>query len=78
MVDVYKPPFATLGDLSDTATDGTAKTAIDAAIDSIIALFVPAQGATAAHPDFDKLPASTANAIKLELDALKAAITAAA
>ena len=79
MTNTYKHPFATLGTLTSTAYDASAKTAINAAINSIIALFqpqTPSDTTSRAHPDFAQLPAATAASIVAELAALRDAITA--
>ena len=78
MADVYKPPFA---DISAFVADANAinaatKTALNLALTNIFSLFAPAEGVASAHPDFDHISGAEAAAIKGEIVALQAAITA--
>lgn len=78
MTDTYAAPFA---DISAFVADANAineatKTALNTAITNIYGLFSPSTGSSASHPDFNHISAAEAAAIKAELVALKAAITA--
>lgn len=78
MVNTYVAPFA---DISAFVADANAinaatKTALNLALTNIYGLFVPALGASSAHPDFNHIGMAEAARIQNELIALQAAITA--
>lgn len=75
MVDKYGPPFGVYAAQNGGSLAADAVIA-NANLDVFTNLFNPAKGASAAHPDFEKIPPATVAALVAEVAALKAANTA--
>lgn len=76
MADVYKAPFGTYAVTAGHSLDATGKADMATNFTNLKALFNPTSGASAAHPDFQKIAPAVRDAIVAEINAIAALVAA--